>query len=216
MNMKRMRWWAVAGIFAAVLSHSQSMAATVTYSFGGTINSATSGLEPSIQAGNHFSGTLSYDPSTVGLPTGNTVEYPALTSFQFTVGSFSAASTLGPFNIGVKDDGLSQVWETSANSWNAPTIGGFLLGQAIIQLEDKSRTAFNNLALLAALDLSDFGIASFTASFGKGEGISGSIEQLSLVETPLPAALPLYATGLGVMGFIGWRRRRKTTARLAR
>ena len=26
---------------------------------------------------------------------------------------------------------------------------------------------------------------------------------------PLPAALPLYGTGLAVMGFIGWRRRRK-------
>jgi len=29
--------------------------------------------------------------------------------------------------------------------------------------------------------------------------------------TPLPAALPLFATGLGVMGLLGWRRKRKTT-----
>ncbi len=29
---------------------------------------------------------------------------------------------------------------------------------------------------------------------------------------PLPAALPLYGTGLAVMGFIGWRRKRKTAA----
>ena len=27
---------------------------------------------------------------------------------------------------------------------------------------------------------------------------------------PLPAALPLFATGLGVMGLLGWRRKRKT------
>jgi hypothetical protein len=27
---------------------------------------------------------------------------------------------------------------------------------------------------------------------------------------PLPPALPLFATGLGILGFIGWRRRRKT------
>jgi hypothetical protein len=31
---------------------------------------------------------------------------------------------------------------------------------------------------------------------------------LSQSATPLPAALPLFATGLGVMGFLGWRRKR--------
>jgi hypothetical protein len=30
------------------------------------------------------------------------------------------------------------------------------------------------------------------------------------VETPLPAALPLFATGLGALGLLGWRRKRKT------
>jgi len=35
--------------------------------------------------------------------------------------------------------------------------------------------------------------------------------------TPLPAALPLFATGLGVMGLFGWRRKRKaaTAAQVA-
>jgi hypothetical protein len=27
--------------------------------------------------------------------------------------------------------------------------------------------------------------------------------------TPLPAALPLFATGLGALGLLGWRRKRK-------
>ena len=31
-------------------------------------------------------------------------------------------------------------------------------------------------------------------------------------DTPLPAALPLFATGLGVMGLLGWRRKRKALA----
>jgi hypothetical protein len=33
--------------------------------------------------------------------------------------------------------------------------------------------------------------------------------------TPLPAALPLFASGLGVMGLFGWRRKRKNAAALA-
>ena len=33
--------------------------------------------------------------------------------------------------------------------------------------------------------------------------------------TPLPAALPLFATGLGALGLFGWRRKRKNAATLA-
>lgn len=33
-----------------------------------------------------------------------------------------------------------------------------------------------------------------------------------LTETPLPAALPLFATGLGVMALLSWRRKRKSAA----
>ncbi len=40
-------------------------------------------------------------------------------------------------------------------------------------------------------------------SSGVGNGASA---------TPLPAALPLFATGLGGLGLLGWRRRRKTQA----
>ena len=34
----------------------------------------------------------------------------------------------------------------------------------------------------------------------------------TVVATPLPAALPLFATGLGALGLLGWRRKRKAQA----
>jgi hypothetical protein len=36
-----------------------------------------------------------------------------------------------------------------------------------------------------------------------------------LSATPLPATLPLFATGLGAMGLFGWRKKRKNAAALA-
>jgi len=35
------------------------------------------------------------------------------------------------------------------------------------------------------------------------------------LETPLAAALPLFATGLGALGLLGWRRKRKAAAATA-
>jgi hypothetical protein len=34
----------------------------------------------------------------------------------------------------------------------------------------------------------------------------------SVTTTPIPAALPLFASGLGVLGLLGWRRKRKAAA----
>jgi hypothetical protein len=39
-----------------------------------------------------------------------------------------------------------------------------------------------------------------------------SYSAVAATATPLPAALPLFATGLGGLGLLGWRRRRKTIA----
>jgi hypothetical protein len=51
------------------------------------------------------------------------------------------------------------------------------------------------------------------------DGLSGSsyigLDNVSVTfvsGTPLPAALPLFATGLSVMGLFGWRRRKRIIA----
>jgi hypothetical protein len=42
--------------------------------------------------------------------------------------------------------------------------------------------------------------------------VSKPIDPPGVGATPLPAALPLFATGLGAMGLFGWRRKRKNAA----
>lgn len=62
------------------------------------------------------------------------------------------------------------------------------------------------------------GTLSTTASYDVNTPFNGtySITQIgqgdSLSATPLPAALPLFASGLGGLGLFGWRRKRKIAA----
>jgi hypothetical protein len=85
------------------------------------------------------------------------------------------------------------------------------------------------------LTLSDFGLftsGGFTTPGGTHPNSTDSIElgylilivsglttsaafdnlNYAVTATPLPAALPLFATGIGVMGLFGWRRKRKAVA----
>ena len=50
-----------------------------------------------------------------------------------------------------------------------------------------------------------FGVSVYGELTSGGGGVDGN-------ETPLPAALPLFATGLGALGLLGWRRKRKQPA----
>jgi hypothetical protein len=54
--------------------------------------------------------------------------------------------------------------------------------------------------------LSNFQNADGTYAVSNGS-VGGAVDP-----TPLPAALPLFATGLGAMGMLGWRRKRKNAA----
>jgi hypothetical protein len=58
-------------------------------------------------------------------------------------------------------------------------------------------TQFNLRAVIAGPPILDRSVVASRASF---EPVS---------QVPLPAALPLFATGLGALGLLGWRRKRK-------
>jgi hypothetical protein len=50
------------------------------------------------------------------------------------------------------------------------------------------------------------------ASVFQCSGVSADLGTGALTATPLPAALPLFATGIGGLGLLGWRRKRKVQA----
>ena len=81
---------------------------------------------------------------------------------------------------------------------------------------------------LTAFVTNVFGIELDMGSYASGAGtwgllvfecpeciVSEDYGTFTVSTTPLPAALPLFATGLGAMGLFGWRRKRKNATALA-
>ena len=65
-----------------------------------------------------------------------------------------------------------------------------------------------NLTLLAGLNIIQL---SFNEMISGGDGFAFDYAAISPIITPLPTTLPLFATGLGVLGLLGWRRKRAAT-----
>ncbi|HLH98023.1 MAG TPA: hypothetical protein VKW08_23195 [Xanthobacteraceae bacterium] len=88
------------------------------------------------------------------------------------------------------------------------SLGGTTLTSGTISYLDQSKTllSFNGLSVTSGE------VLSLTLERSPGQD-NGSITNLDLTVnetvTPLPAAFPLFATGLGVIGLVGWNRKRK-------
>jgi hypothetical protein len=107
-----------------------------------------------------------------------------------------------------------------------PTFAGFPLGvtqgtylSPLFSLEDPS---FFNPAFVAMEGGMEQAEAALIAGIENGQTyfnihttmnpggeIRTELDPIGAPATPLPAALPLFATGLGALGLLGWRRKRK-------
>jgi len=68
---------------------------------------------------------------------------------------------------------------------------------------------FSTVGLVTSVGILPFDLKlTVDASDGLGINVISGL-------TPLPSALPLFATGLGALGLLGWRRKRKNAAALA-
>lgn len=113
-----------------------------------------------------------------------------------------AASSFNPLSTFLDNDG----WNGSKNGANAnlSTDYGFQNSENL-KFGEFSALNFNPLENTSYL-------VTFTVS--QGESQLASVQE-TINATPIPAALPLFATGLGVMGFFARRKKRKQTAAIA-
>jgi len=139
---------------------------------------------------------------------------PTVTFSNFTPNTFSASNTVaGNFAM----DGFGKFMY----GVTAPGSGGSSPGGQSLIFDVTDAAHDLTLASLTRSDVSGANTGQLFAAdicplAGCGQGLTGFAAGSSILNignegtTPLPAALPLFATGLGGLGLLGWRRKRKT------
>jgi hypothetical protein len=104
---------------------------------------------------------------------------------------------------------VTSTWAVGNNSF---TVSG-----GVLTVADFYACSSSSCSGVFQLNLGD--LTPAYALFLEGGGPSGEVAATTAsfapAGTPLPAALPLFGTGLGVMGLFGWLRKRKTASAIA-
>src|SRR5262245_20193357 len=164
--------------------------------------------------------------------------YPAnALTFQFSFNNPSsndpAQSLVQGIISGLQDNLANQAAASVQDTSNPAGFGvGEYVGSPLINIFDVNAgviIGFNFVSLgalnsIPAVTCCSLGLGGLGLNFDAGLTNSAGInvqESAGLTFTlvpevvPLPAALPLFASGAGVLGFIGWRRKKKAAALVA-
>jgi hypothetical protein len=106
--------------------------------------------------------------------------------------------------------GLNATSPISPSGWTAELFSGTPVGTAIppIYTTSGATLSFANVILQGG---SSYYIDLVGTGTGKNSNYSGL---LSIDPLPIPGALPLFATGLGLLGFLAWRKMRRSQPEL--
>jgi hypothetical protein len=156
-------------------------------------------------------GQFLFGPAS-GVPTFNVSAGPTSTRFSGVVGTT-------PITVPSSTSGLG-VGVNGAISNPSVTIPASYMSGTVITSEAVLPVASISCATPGANPCDGLGMQPdqvFTWTWGSNPDQSFTINSTLLAPTPeipLPAAFPLFASGLGALGLLGWRRKRKSTASL--
>ena len=201
-----------AALFLFVLPAS---AGTIGVTYSGKITQVDPGGAAQFAVGDTFTFDLQLDDtvSDTSPAAGLGIYYDAITKFT---GSFSNGfhftmdtASAGDDRLGVGNDAADALSLTTG-TFLAPQVDAKQLVYVSLSFYDPTGTMFNSdaiptdlVSLLAYSTLSPM-MMQFGAA-GQFFSVQGEVLTAS---TPIPAALPLLASALGGLGFLGWKRRR--------
>ena len=203
------------GVILVAFGPSYARAATVTYTVTGAVLHVAPDLQGQFSVGQATTYTFTLDtgiPDTNPSPFGG-LFVNGLTSSSGSIGSYLFSTGAGNLVITFAS---SDVLQTNALTVTGPAVGVDTLYEVIVFFNDTTGTALSSDAFPLSLDISAFNQTKLDLFFlGPDRTIQEVIAPITGLEstftsqTPIPAALPLFATGLGALGLLGWRRKRK-------
>jgi hypothetical protein len=201
-----------------------SMASSYTLAFTGTVTSIDTAVGPNgsvfqalgIVPGDTVTGTLKFDPfntTTYTMPDATTHAFSQPAALSFQVSHPGAAVSFAENGAGTAYAGTETVAGRTragiAFDFNSPD--DYL---NIFYLTDGSLTPLGTLDALPASSSDIIAFLGGASPEAAGEfrfgGTSGLNFDINFATTPIPAALPLFASALAGLGFVGWRRKRAT------
>lgn len=98
------------------------------------------------------------------------------------------------------------------NTGDLITLNGNTLGSNIGGFDHWTTFGATAGDFIAGTNTLAFVVENFAQSTGNPTGLRVEFLSSTIDQTPLPAALPLFVSGLGALGLFGWRRKRKAAA----
>jgi hypothetical protein len=192
-------------LIAALPASAAPVTDYVTFSMTGFTTFPVGGTPPENTVTGAF--TITFDPTQI-LPYTDATAGITLNSLNITAGSaisfcYSAAA--------YSCDGVSE-------AAGELVVGGIFSGTALVQYSPATDdyvlhfTDFSSSPVFTEMVYSQVSAGNYDIY---STAASGSVSVTAVAATPLPAALPLFAGGLGVMGFFANRRKRKNAAAIA-
>ena len=200
----------ILGLIAGMALFGPLPAMATTYDFVGNPYTINTNPGPGV-LGTDLTGAVTFTPDTSSF-TGE-LNYTYVSSLIVTSGTLSFNLTSFTNSLFSFTDGVITGWQ-----FGTPEIGS-LTGPAVGSGGNTGAGGYEKSHVEYYVDGSYLGQQAFVSCSASPANECSSFEEWTQVPSvssaPLPAALPLFASGLGALGLFGWRRKRKNAAAIA-